>query len=141
MKGSTLKGFTSIQDSEILKSNIIDSIINDIKIIQDAYICKSLIVSRGDEIKLTRVPYIIKGYITGNDSFSTFITPEAPISGFTVYTDTEEEYTITSAEQSYTPREFYNLIKDKMNFKRTMTTLEGVPINGTYLSEIVWGAI
>ena len=84
------------------------------------------------------MPYIVNGYITSNNSFGTFVTPEEPISGFTVYTDTDGGYLITSSEQTYTLTEFYNLFKNNINFKRTMTVLEGVPINGTYLSELVW---
>lgn len=109
-----------------------------LKTIKDSTIIESFIVSKGDEIKLTRVPYIVNGYITSNNSSGTFVTPESPISGFTVYTDTDGGYLITSSEQTYTLTEFYNLFKNNMNFKRTMTVLEGVPINGTYLSELVW---
>lgn len=138
MKKSTVKGYTSIQDTKVLKSNITDSIINNIKTIRDTIISRSFIVSKGESISLTRVPYIINGYITSNNSFSTFVTPEEPISGFTVYTDTDGGYLITSSEGCYTLGEFYNLIKNNMNFKRTITVLEGVPINGTYLSELVW---
>lgn len=138
MKKSTVKGYTSIQDTEILKSNITDSIINNIKTIKDSTIIESFIVSTDGNISLTRVPYIVNGYITSNNSFSTFVTPEEPINGFTVYTDTDGGYLITSSEQTYTLTEFYNLFKNNMNFKRTMTVLEGVPINGTYLSELVW---
>ena len=141
MKRSTVKGYTSIQDTEILKSNITDSIINNIKTIKDSTIIESFIVSKGDEIKLTRVPYIYKGHITSNNSFSTFVTPEEPISGFTVYTDTDGGYLIISSEQTYTLNGFYNLIKNNMYFNRTDTVLEGVPINGTYLSELVWESI
>lgn len=141
MKKSTITGITSIQDSEVLKSTILDSIINNIKTIQDTYIRNSFIVSTDGNISLTRVPYINKGHITSNNSFSTFVTPEEPISGVTVYTDTDGGYSITSSEQTYTLNEFYNLFKNNMNFKRTMTVLEGVPINGTYLSELVWESI
>ena len=141
MKKSTVKGYTSIQDTEVLKSNITDSIINGIKTIQDSTIIESFIVSKGDEIKLTRVPYIVNGYITSNGSFSTFVTPEAPISGFTVYTGTDGRYLITSSEQTYTLSGFYDLIKNKIYFERTIKVLEGVPINGTYLSELVWRVI
>lgn len=63
------------------------------------------------------------------------------INGFTVYTDTDGGYLITSSEQTYTLSGFYDLIKNKMYFERTMTVLEGVPINGTYLSELVWRSI
>ena len=141
MKKSTVKGYTSIQDSEILKSTIIDSVINNIKTIQDTYIRNSFIVSTDGNISLTRVPYINKGHITSNNSFSTFVTPEKPISGVTVYTDTDGGYLITSSEQTYTLNGFYNLIKNNMYFNRTDTVLEGVPINGTYLSELVWESI
>lgn len=141
MKKSTVKGYTSIQDTEVLKSNITDSIINNIKTIQDSTIIESFIVSTDGNISLTRVPYIVNGYITSNNSFSTFVTPEEPISGFTVYTDTDGGYLITSSEQTYTLNGFYNLIKNNIYFKRTMTILEGVPINETYLSELVWRAI
>lgn len=138
MKKSTVKGCTSIQDTEVLKSNITDSIINNIKTIKDSTIIESFIVSTDGNISLTKVPYIVNGHITSNNSFGTFVTPESPISGFTVYTNTDGGYLITSSEQTYTPTEFYNLFKNNMNFKRTMTVLEGVPINGTYLSELVW---
>lgn len=141
MKKSTVEGCTSIQDSEILKSRIIDSTINNIKTIRDTIISRSFIVSTDGNISLTKVPYIVNGYITSNNSFSTFVTPEEPISGFTVYTDTDGGYLITSSEQTYTLNGFYNLIKNKIYFERTIKVLEGVPINGTYLSELVWRAI
>ena len=107
MKKSTVKGCTSIQDTEVLKSNITDSIINNIKTIKDSTIIESFIVSTDGNISLTKVPYIVNGYITSNNSFGTFVTPEEPISGFTVYTDTDGGYLITSSEQTYTLTEFY----------------------------------
>ena len=63
------------------------------------------------------------------------------INGVTVYTDTDGGYLITSSEQTYTLSGFYDSIKNKIYFERTIKVLEGVPINGTYLSELVWRAI
>lgn len=131
---------TSILSAEIFKASISDSIISNIKEVWRTTIKDSFIVSSGDEIKLTEVPFIFNGHITSNQSFSRFAIPDKHTK-FTVYNSNDNGYLITSSEQCLTIEEFSKLIKRSIYSSIIDTIIRGTPINGTYLSEIVWGAI